>query len=343
MGTKKTLFAEKKMSEEELRIAIQKERNPDVLKKLLFMLQMYITGDIEEARQRVCISRKGAYLWLNIWNSSGYDGFLPSDAKRGKKPLLSEADRERLKEILKSKGNWLTGEVKALIRKEFGVSYSERHVSRLLRDFGMHYSKPYGSDFRRPENAAEILKERLDDALEGVKEDFIVGFIDEASPQTNDNKQRFWSFGKSRIVRNTTKFRANTFGFYSANGNGVAEFMDNSKKESVFAFLRGIREKNPKGKIIAILDNFASHVAAKRYAESLGIILVFLPPYSPDLNPIEQIWRCVRRKVSQACVKSERSFRETIRSSFHHFSGKLSFMKGWLETFMPDLCMKLCH
>jgi len=338
----KTL-AKRLISEEELEILIQKEGNLRIHQRLLFIRQLYMGANVEESCKRLCVSRQTGYTWLEKWNSDGPEALVPNFGG-GRNPLLSESDKKRLKEILKSKGNWLTGEAKALIRKEFGVSYSERHVSRLLRSFGMHYSKPYANDFRRPENAEDILKERLDDVLEGLEGDFVVGFIDEASPQTNDNKQRFWSFGKCRIVRNMTKFRANTFGFYSANGNDVAEFMNNSKKESVFAFLRSIREKNPGGKkIIAILDNFASHVAAKRFAESIGIILVFLPPYSPDLNPIEQIWRCVRRKVSQVCVKSQRTFTETIRSAFYHFSGKMSFMKGWLETFMPDLSSLLCH
>ena len=35
-------------------------------------------------------------------------------------------------------------------------------------------------------------------------------------------------------------------------------------------------------------------------AEELGIELVFLPPYSPKYNPIEQIWKTVKREISKA-------------------------------------------
>ena len=54
-------------------------------------------------------------------------------------------------------------------------------------------------------------------------------------------------------------------------------------------FLREIRYNNPFNHILMILDNFSAHrtenVAIT--AEILDIELIFLPPYSPQLNPIE--------------------------------------------------------
>ncbi|WP_172399459.1 hypothetical protein [Cuniculiplasma divulgatum] len=46
----------------------------------------------------------------------------------------------------------------------------------------------------------------------------IIGFFDESAPQTTSNTVRMWSFRKPVILKNTTKFRANTFGFYAFNG-----------------------------------------------------------------------------------------------------------------------------
>jgi vacuolar-type H+-ATPase subunit I/STV1 len=44
---------------------------------------------------------------------------------------------------------------------------------------------------------------------------------------------RMWSFRKPEKIRNTTKYRANTFGFYTINGNSVIRFYENSRKEKV--------------------------------------------------------------------------------------------------------------
>jgi len=111
--------------------------------------------------------------------------------------------------------------------------------------------------------------------------------------------------------------------------------MERSTSEYVCAFLRLIRERNPVGHILLILDNARAHIAGKtkRLAKSLNITLVFLPPYSPDLNPIEQIWKSIRRRVSQVFVRSEWALKETIRTIFHLLAKKPSFMEGWLKIF----------
>lgn len=57
-------------------------------------------------------------------------------------------------------------------------------------------------------------------------------------------------------------------------------------------FLKDIKISNTEYKaIVAIIDNFSSHKSklVKQTAEDLDIYFVFLPPYSPDLNPIEFI------------------------------------------------------
>ena len=110
-----------------------------------------------------------------------------------------------------------------------------------------------------------------------------------------------WSFNKPVVKKNTTKIKANTFGFYAINGESVVDFKEDSKKESVCEFLERIREKNPEKTIVIILDNFRSHREQERReekAEKLNTVLVHLPPYSPDLNPIEEIWRATKRILS---------------------------------------------
>ena len=72
-----------------------------------------------------------------------YGGGRPSE--------LSEEQKEELKAILKERDDWTTREVRELIKEEFGVEYSLRHVSRILKSLGMKYSKPY--QYRKPENA----------------------------------------------------------------------------------------------------------------------------------------------------------------------------------------------
>jgi len=87
-------------------------------------------------------------------------------------------------------------------------------------------------------------------------------------------------------VKDTSKYRANTFWFYSLNGKSVVDFQKHSRKENVIAFMEKIRDRNSGESILMILDNFRSHHSnsVSDAAKSMDIKLVFLPPYSPDLN-----------------------------------------------------------
>ncbi len=176
---------------------------------------------------------------------------------------------------------------------------------------------------------------KLDEVLDSHK-DCIIGFLDETSPQLNANAQRLWSFSKAVVRKNTTRLRANTFGFYAINGNSVIDFKENSKKEAVCEFLEKIRKKNPDKPIIVILDNFRSHWANKtrETASKLDIILVFLPPYSPDLNPIEFIWKSIKRELSPLLIKTLDELKKVIRECFNRFSRKLSYARKWVSEFL---------
>lgn len=167
-------------------------------------------------------------------------------------------------------------------------------------------------------------------------EESIIGFLDESAPQTTANTVRLWSFSKPEIVKDTSKYRANTFGFYSLNGKSVVDFQDHSRKENIIFFLKTIRESNPEKSIMIILDNFRSHhsKAVKESAESLNIKLIFLPPYSPDLNPIEFIWKSVKRVVSIAKINSENDLKSRIKDGFEKLSSSLTFAKSWILKFM---------
>ena len=64
--------------------------------------------------------------------------------------------------------------------------------------------------------------------------------------------------------------------------------------------LRAIRRKNPEEKhLYLVLDN-APYNRAKSVqdlAKKLEIKILYLPPYSPNLNPIERLWKFMKKKM----------------------------------------------
>ncbi|MEM0136068.1 MAG: transposase, partial [Thermoplasmatales archaeon] len=61
---------------------------------------------------------------------------------------------------------------------------------------------------------------------------------------------------------------------------------------------------------------------------------VFIPPYSPDLNPIEFIWKSVKRIVSVASINSEGDLKDRIREGFLELSAGLTFARSWNRKFL---------
>ena len=71
-------------------------------------------------------------------------------------------------------------------------------------------------------------------------------------------------------------------------------------------------------------------------AKELGLYLVYLPPYSPDLNPIEFIWKSIKRVLSISVVGDLGDMKRIISDSWEKFSNSLSYAEAWIRKFMPN-------
>ena len=145
------------------------------------------------------------------------------------------------------------------------------------------------------------------------------------------------------MIKNTDYIKANAFAFYSINGKNLIDFMESSKAENVFEFLEKVMEQNTKKRTILVLENSKSHHADKtvRKARELNITLVFLPPYSPDLNPVEFVWKTIKREVSVKFIQSKEHLRNIIKNEFMKVEKSLSFAKKWVETFSLSTSLKI--
>ena len=148
-------------------------------------------GDsVEEAATKIGATKKTGYYWQDAWNKGGYAALIPNFCG-GRKFKLTDEQIKELRILLEKKDYWTTREVLELIKKEYGVEYSQKQIGVILHSFNMYHSKPYTFDYRRPENAEDLKK--LTEAIPayiGPGEHYIIGFLDESSPQTKANTQR---------------------------------------------------------------------------------------------------------------------------------------------------------
>jgi len=72
----------------------------------------------------------------------------------------------------------------------------------------------------------------------------------------------------------------------------------------------------------------------RQTAKELGIYFVYLPPYSPNLNPIEFIWKSIKRVLSISFVPNLAEMRRIITESFCRFAECKSYAGYWIEKFI---------
>lgn len=311
---------------EEIEKRLPIETDARVKPRLIFLNAISNCGISYDLASKICgLNLSTGYVWIRKWNAGGYEGLKDKETRTGRPPKLDKDKMIKLKETLKTKDYWTTKEVQKVIKDQFDVDLSIFQVIKILREkFDMLFSKPYPMDYRKPENAEEILDNQLNLVFtllkeKGINEEEIaIGFIDEARPQNTANTVKVWSFEKVRSIKNTTKFKTNMIGFYAINGNSVTKFLENSKAPSIAGFMDDIKSSNETYRaIVAIVDGFPSHKSdlVKQKAKELGIYLVYLPPYSPELNPEQFIWKSIKRVLSLSFPSNLEEMKQIIAGS----------------------------
>ena len=88
----------------------------------------------------------------------------------------------------------------------------------------------------------------------------------------------------------------------------------------MITFLKEIKMHYPDApRVHLILDNSGYHKdeVFQRTANEQGFTLHFLPPYSPNLNPIERLWKVLNEEVRNNCYfQTAKEFREAIGGFF---------------------------
>ena len=358
----------KHLSEDELDRLQAEADDIKEYKRLTFLKRLYNGATLATAAEDIGISQGTASNWVTRWNEGGL-GKLTPNFGGGRPPKLDETEQQRLVERLREGQPWKKQEIQHLLEEEFEVEYHPNYLPTFLDELGLHYAIPRTKRPDRPENAEEILDERVEYAFdedahddphnkrEGDEEEedwetdddictdggTVVGFFDISHPQPWDNSQRVYSVDKPHIERPLVKVDTPAAGFYALNGTSVLSFPPDQTKEEICACFETVREQNPRKRILLVLDNFSSHICkyTRKRAHELGIDLVFLPVGSPHLNPIEPVWKSLKWESSPLIVDGEDEYRALLDDIFGELTEKLSFAASWIDNHLSGFFSKL--
>ena len=210
-------------------------------------------------------------------------------------------------------------EAAAKIEELSGLKRSETQVAKFLKSKGMKRLKtgiiPAKADVEKQE---KFKKEELEPRLEEVKEGKrVVYFVDAAHFVFAPFIGFLWCFVRTFLKAPAGRKRFNVLGAINAITHELITVTNTSyiNALSVCQLLVQIANVNAIVPITLVLDNarYQKCALVKELAEALNIELLYLPPYSPNLNLIERLWKFVKKEVLYSKYYPDfESFKEAI-------------------------------
>lgn len=183
-----------------------------------------------------------------------------------------------------------------------GRNLSAAHARNLMKRLGFKCLKP-GSCPGKAKPAEQLdffensLRPKLEEAKAGERRVF---FIDAAHFVRGPYLKRLWCRSRLWIPTASGRGRINVMGAVDAYAQSIHFLASESNIDAPTAacILLKLREAHPDEPITVVLDN-AQYQKCSRYrviAKALNIDLLFLPPYSPNLNIIERVWKWIKNQ-----------------------------------------------
>ena len=250
-------------------------------------------------------------IWFTAFLLKGPDG-LRSSQPPGRPPKLTKTQKRQLDEIITNGpadagypgACWRSPMIQNLIYEKFGVFYSTNYIAQLLKNMGFSYQKArFVSDHKDPEKRKEWLEKTWPEIMKEAKQkNACILFGDEASfPQWGTLTYTWAKRGQQPTVK-TSGIRKGykVFGlidyftgrfFYQGHEGRLTS-------ESYSQFLKSVLNKTQEH-IILVQDGARYHTSKAMqqfFEEHKARLTVYpLPSYSPDYNPIEKVWKEIKK------------------------------------------------
>jgi transposase len=262
----------------------------------------------EEVAELLRIDEDTVTHYTKKYDESGLQGLLEENYHPPKSQL--EPYTEQLKELFKKQVPHTVNQAIEMIDKETGICLKPSACREFLRKIGMKCrrcgvvpGKAMDDDKQRQaqqEFHDQQLQPTLDEAKQGKR---TVLFVDAAHFVMGAFLGMVWCFVRLLLPSASGRKRHNVLGAYDPmTHEAITVTNDTYINQDVFCeFLEKIAKAYADSgrPITLILDNAryqkCQSVASK--AKELNIELLYLPPYSPNLNLIERLWRFVKKQV----------------------------------------------
>ena len=297
-----------KLSQSEYDQLRQIQKHPSLprreYRKVTVLIMLYQEHSVSSIEAALGLDDNTIRRYAKTYQEKGFaafivDGFIPYCGKLSEKQLVLLANH--LDEYLYEDAAAICHYVKTT----FGIVYSVSGITQLLHRIGFVYKQTKTVPSRANEQDQldfldDVLPALLEQAAQG---EAVVYYADGVHPTHNTKSGRGWiRKGQDfEVDCNSGRKRVNINGAINAlkPEHLVYDITDSINAQSTQRLCRQLLKKHPKKNIYLICDNarYNRNKMLQQWAAGQRIEFVFLPPYSPNLNLIERLWKFMRKKA----------------------------------------------
>ena len=275
------------------------------------------------------VNEQTAYRWIKAFEKERIASLFPRTLGNQHAAKLTHEQKLHLKEVLAKapsdygipKKFWDISALKQYIQAEFGVEYESDKSYRLifvLHNYSFHLPDTF--DRHRDEKKIEKRMEAIKTEIAPFMQDdnWIIFTSDECRIVWESEIRRLWlPKGQRTIIKVERKRQARSFiGFLNLKtGEDLLYRFSWQKQDTIIPVLEELTRKYPDKRICIIWDNARFH-HGKKLKKKLSttlrrIYLINLPPYAPDHNPQEHVWKYGKEKIAN---NQQESLEEVVQA-----------------------------
>lgn len=297
-------------SAEELKDLMHQQRQADDRERIqaLYLLKSGPCQQVQQVAKVIGRHRSTVHRWLDFYRTGGVNRLLDPGAPRGRKAAIPEWAQAKLKQRLSQpRGFGSYGEIQQWLARECGIVVAYHLVHEFVRyRLGAKLKVPRPCAQRQDDEEVEQFVLGVGEHLQHLMSHF---------PSTMP--WRYWCEDESRFGLKTIERRRitapgiqpigihqwvfETFWLYGAvePKPGESFFWEFSHLDSrcFERYLEYLSQAYPNQMHLMQVDRSGVHTAVELHVPD-NIILLFQPPYAPQLNPIERFWRWLKDRLA---------------------------------------------
>jgi len=259
--------------------------------------------------------------WIKVYQQRGYEGLLANHYGTNKSGL--ELHSDAIPSSFRQQPPMCAAQAAERIHEMTGIQRSAQQVRAFMKRHGLKFLK-CGHIPAKADNALQHqwAENTLQPAIEAAEQGQIhLLFCDAAHFVLQPFLCFLWATVRVFIPSAAGRHRINVLGTVHAITKEIITLTNTTyiTADVLIEFLQQLKQKYADKPISLVLDNarYQHCELVKTMAEKLKINLLFLPPYSPNLNIIERVWKFAKKKILYAKYYNKpAAFHQAIRDFF---------------------------